>query len=63
LTPTDDGPPKTFVVEMDTEARVFSAMATLLTMAYRANIVVTVQYRLIEGGTPRAINVRIPATN
>jgi hypothetical protein len=62
VTPTDGGQSTTFGVWMDTEARVFTAMATILTMAFRANITLRVEYTQKEGGTPKAIGVRVPAT-
>jgi len=61
LIPTQ-GPAKTFVAEMGTETRVVAAMTTLLTMAYRANLPVSIVYRMVEGGTPIAIQVGLPAT-
>jgi hypothetical protein len=63
VTPDGGGVSMTFVVEMDTEARVFTVMATLLTMAYRASLPVTVEYQVIEGAAPKAINIRLPATD
>jgi hypothetical protein len=56
-----EGHPMTFVAEMDTEARVVAAMTTLLTMAYRANLPVSVVYRIVDDGTSRAIQVGLPA--
>ena len=55
------GRPMTFVAEMDTETRVVAAMTTLLTMAYRANLPVSIVYRIVEGGTPIATQVGLPA--
>jgi hypothetical protein len=63
LTPGDGQQSKTFAVWMDTEARVFTAMASILTMAFQANIMVTVEYTQEEGGTPKAISVRVPAVD
>ena len=61
ITPVDGGQARTFAVWFDTEARVFAAMASILAMAFRANIVVTVQYRETAGETPKALNIRVPA--
>jgi hypothetical protein len=63
ITPIDGGQSKTFAVWFDTEARVFEAMASILTMAFRANMAVTVQYREKTGETPKAISVRVPAVD
>jgi hypothetical protein len=62
VTPPNGGPSTTFAVWMDTEARVFTAMTTILAMAFRANITLTVEYVQKEEGTPKAISVRVPAT-
>jgi hypothetical protein len=55
------GQGRTFAVWMDTEARVVSAMTSILAMAFQSGISITVNYMEIEGGTPKAINVRVPA--
>jgi hypothetical protein len=55
------GDPETFVVEFDTEPQVFSAMATLLTAAYMAKMIVTVTFLPQPGATPKATNVTLGA--
>ena len=61
VTPLEgQGQPETFVVLFGTEPQVFSAMATLLTAAYMAKMIVTVTYFSPEpGATPVAINVKL----
>ena len=55
------GKPETFVVEFDTEPQVLSAMATLLTAAYMAKMIVTVTFLVQPGATSKAINVNLGA--
>ncbi len=53
--------PQTFVVPSGTEPQVFTAMATLLTAAYMAKMIVTVVYLPQSAATPVAINVKLGA--
>ena len=51
--------PETFVVPFGTEPQVFAAMATLLTAAYMAKMIVTVTYLPRADATPVAVNVKL----
>ncbi len=51
--------PETFVVPFGTEPQVFTAMATLLTAAYMAKMIVTVTYLPGADATPVAVNVKL----
>ena len=57
----DEKDKATFIVGMGAEGRVFNSMSTVLAMAYRAALPVSVTYRRIEGGTPVAIELQVPA--
>ena len=50
----------TVTVEMDTEARVFASMASLLAIAYHSAITVAVAYLPVTGGAGKAVNVIFP---
>ena len=56
------GEAQTFVVLSGTEPQVFTAMATLLTAAYMAKMIVTVAYLSQSAGTPVATNVKLGVT-
>jgi hypothetical protein len=52
---------ETFVVPFGTEPQVFAAMATLLTAAYMAKMIVTVTYLAQADAPPVAVNVKLGA--
>jgi hypothetical protein len=51
--------PETFVVPFGTEPQVFTAMATLLTAAYMAKMIITVTYLPQVNELPVAVNVKL----